>query len=84
VGGSETVGPQYFQTMRIPLVHGRDFDERDQEDARGVVIINETMAQRYWPKGDALGRRLKLTQDWLEIDCGRTIWRARHDNASAI
>jgi len=63
----ETVGPQYFQTMRIPFVHGRDFDERDQEDARGVVIINETMARRYWPGGEALGRRLKLTKDWLEI-----------------
>jgi macrolide transport system ATP-binding/permease protein len=63
----ETVGPQYFQTMRIPFVHGRDFDERDQEDARGVVIINETMARRYWPGGDALGRRLRLTKDWLEI-----------------
>ncbi len=63
----ETVGPQYFQTMRIPFVHGRDFDERDQEGARGVVIIDETMARRYWPGGDALGRRLKLTKDWLEI-----------------
>ena len=50
-----------------PFVHGRDFDERDQEDARGVVIINETMARRYWPGGDAVGRRLKLTKDWLEI-----------------
>jgi predicted permease len=63
----ETVGPHYFQTMRIPFVHGRDFDERDQEDAPGVAIINETMARRYWPRGDALGRRLKLTKDWLEI-----------------
>jgi macrolide transport system ATP-binding/permease protein len=63
----ETVGPLYFQTMRIPFVHGRDFDERDQEGARGVVIINETMARRYWPGGDALGRRIKLTKDWLEI-----------------
>jgi predicted permease len=63
----ETVGPQYFQTMRIPLVHGRDFDERDRENAHRVVIINETMARRYWPKGGALGRRLQLTSDWLEI-----------------
>ncbi len=63
----ETVGPQYFQTMRIPFVHGRDFEERDQEGAPGVVIINETMARRYWPGGDALGRRLKLTKDWLVI-----------------
>jgi macrolide transport system ATP-binding/permease protein len=63
----ETVGPQYFQTMRISFVHGRDFDERDQEGAPGVVIINETMARRYWPGGDALGRRLKLAKGWLEI-----------------
>src|SRR5215469_3054622 len=63
----ETVGPQYFQTMRIPLLHGRDFDERDQESTPGVVIIDETMAQRYWPRGDALGKRLKLTKDWLEV-----------------
>jgi predicted permease len=63
----ETVGPNYFQTMRIPLAHGRDFDERDREQSQRVVIINETMAQRYWPKGDALGRRLKVKDDWLEI-----------------
>jgi len=63
----ETVGPQYFQTMRVPLVRGRDFDKRDQEGAPGVVVINETMARHYWPGGDALGRRLKLAKDWMEI-----------------
>jgi hypothetical protein len=56
----ETTGPRYFQTMRIPLVSRRDFDERDYEGAPGVVIINETMERRYWPPGDALGRRIKL------------------------
>ncbi|MGH9163202.1 MAG: ADOP family duplicated permease, partial [Vicinamibacteraceae bacterium] len=64
----ETVGPHYFQTMRIPLVAGRDFDERDRDGAQRAVIINETMAQRYWPDGDALGRRLKVEDDdWLQI-----------------
>jgi predicted permease len=63
----ETVGPQYFQTMRIPLLRGRDFDEGDRENTHRVVIINETMARRYWPKGGMLGQRLKLTGDWLEI-----------------
>lgn len=63
----ETVGPLYFETMRIPLLRGRDFDERDQDSAPGVVIINETMAQRYWPQGDALGKRLKLTKGWLQV-----------------
>jgi len=63
----ETVGPLYFQTMRIPLLQGRDFDERDQESASGVVIVNETMAQRYWPGDNALGKRLKLTKGWLQV-----------------
>src|SRR5258708_23721875 len=53
--------------MRTPLAHGRDLDERDRERSKGVVIINETRARRYWPKGDALGQRLKLTNGWLEI-----------------
>src|SRR5439155_8818688 len=63
----ETVGPKYFRTLRISLLHGRDFEERDNERSPGVVIINETLAQRYWPKGDALGKRLKLAKGWLEI-----------------
>ena len=63
----ETVGPHYFQTMRIPMVTGRDIDERDNERAPLVVVVNETMAHRYWPNGSALGRRLKLTNDWLEV-----------------
>ncbi|MPZ21654.1 MAG: FtsX-like permease family protein [Luteitalea sp.] len=63
----ETVGPDYFQTMRIPLVRGREFDERDRDDTQRAVIINETMAQRYWAGGDALGRRLNVEGEWLEI-----------------
>jgi predicted permease len=63
----ETVGPKYFQTMHIPFVRARDFDERDQEGAPGVKITNGTMARRCWPGGDALGRRLKLTKDWLVV-----------------
>lgn len=63
----ETVGPDYFRTMGIPLVAGRDMDERDREGTQRVVVINETMAQRFWPRGDALGRRVKVADHWLEI-----------------
>ncbi len=63
----DTVGPHYFQTMRIPLVQGRDFDERDREGTHRVVIINETTAERYWPGGGALGSRLSMGSEWLEI-----------------
>src|SRR5262249_16574306 len=51
----------------IPLVHGRDVDDRDDERGRRVVVINETMARRFWPGGDAIGRRVKLADNWLEI-----------------
>ncbi|MBA2340007.1 MAG: ABC transporter permease [Pyrinomonadaceae bacterium] len=52
------VGTRYLQTMRIPIVHGRDFTEQDREGAKGAVIINETMARRYFSGQDPIGKRL--------------------------
>lgn len=54
------VSPHYFDAMRIPLLEGRDFTERDDTNAAPVVVINEALAQRYWPGQSALGRRLTL------------------------
>jgi hypothetical protein len=57
--------------MGIQLARGRDFTEHDNERAQGAVVINETMARRFWPGPDpveaAMGKRLKLGKDWLEI-----------------
>ncbi len=53
------VSPHYFTVMRIPLLAGRDFTEHDDESAPGVAIINETMARRFWPGLDPLGRKFK-------------------------
>ena len=51
----------YFQTMGIPLLRGRVFEQPDAiESAPPVIIINETMAQRYWPNDEAVGKRLKF------------------------
>jgi len=51
----------YFQTMGIPLLHGRLFEQADTiENAPPVIIINEAMARRYWPQQDPIGRRLKF------------------------
>jgi len=50
----------YFQTMGVPLVRGRDFEETDDGRAMPVVIINETMARQYWSGEEVVGKRLKL------------------------
>ena len=63
----ETVGPHYFHTMRIPLLQGRDFEDRDHEQSAGVVIINETMARRFRATRNAIGGRLKVGKGWLQI-----------------
>jgi predicted permease len=57
---NRTVSPEYFKTLRIPLRAGRYLDDHDVAGAPLVAVINETMAQRYFPGGDALGRRFKI------------------------
>jgi putative ABC transport system permease protein len=57
------IGSSYFETLRIPLLGGRDFTERDDAGRPGVVIINETMARRFWPGEDPVGRRFRLAGD---------------------
>jgi predicted permease len=52
------VAPQYFETMRIPIVRGRSFTDADRADSLPVVIVNETFARRYWPGSDPLGKRV--------------------------
>jgi macrolide transport system ATP-binding/permease protein len=58
-----TVGPRYFETTGIPVLAGREFNRQDAEGAPPVVIINETMARRFWTGPQAaLGRRLRLVE----------------------
>ena len=52
----------YFATMGIPLLRGRDFSGSDNSSAPPVAIINQTMARRFWPDQDALGKRLTLVR----------------------
>ena len=53
------IDQNYFRTMGIPLLRGRYFTEQDNDESHGVVMINQTMARRYWPDEDAVGRRLQ-------------------------
>ncbi len=63
--------PGYFGVLGIPLRAGRNLSEQDNEGQPGAVVINETMARRYWPKENALGKRIRLGPNtkapWLEI-----------------
>jgi macrolide transport system ATP-binding/permease protein len=58
-----SVGPGYFETMQIPIVRGREFAATDTNDAQKVVIVNETMARRYWTGRDALGGGVQIGKD---------------------
>jgi predicted permease len=54
------VAPDYFRTMGMTLVSGREFTELDKEGAPGVAVINETMARQYWPGENQLGKKITL------------------------
>jgi predicted permease len=58
-----TVSPGYLETLGIPLRRGRDFANTDTAGAPLVVVVNETMAARFWPGEDALGKRFKFFGD---------------------
>ncbi|MDQ3253728.1 MAG: ABC transporter permease [Acidobacteriota bacterium] len=62
------VGPEYHQTMGIPLVQGRGFTEQDRVGAPGVVIINEAMARRFFAGQNAIGKRLRLSTEGPSLE----------------
>ncbi len=55
---ARVAGPGYLRTMGIPVLRGRDIDERDVEGAPLVALINNTLAQKMWPGQDPIGRRV--------------------------
>jgi putative ABC transport system permease protein len=57
------VHPDYFQTMRIPIVAGRAFTDRDSSESTPVIIISQLMAQQMFPSGEPLGRRIRSWRD---------------------
>ena len=58
--GRNVVDDGYWRVLRTPLVRGRVFDERDTNSSPGVMVINETMARRYWPNQDPIGKTVHL------------------------
>ena len=56
--------PGYFRAMRIPLLRGRAFTDADREGAPRVVLVSRSLARRYFPDGDVLGRRIATGEEW--------------------
>ena len=72
VASARSVTPGYFDTVGTRLLRGRDFEERDDPSALPVAIVEESLARRYWPDGNAVGRQMRLgnlssTNPWLTI-----------------
>jgi predicted permease len=61
------VGPDYFRTMGIPLVSGREFTRADDERAALVAVVNETMAAKYWSGRNPIGERVKVKDRWMRV-----------------
>lgn len=60
IGMYDYVDPQYFSTLRIALLQGRNFAESDNATSPRVAIVNQEMARRFWPNEDALGKRFRM------------------------
>ena len=61
------ISEDYFKTLGIPIVSGREFMRIDDENAPPLAIVNETMAAKYWPGKDPVGQRLKVKDRWLQV-----------------
>jgi len=58
-----TVSTDYFSTMGVPLLRGRNFTEADDENSQYVAIVSEAMAKQFWPDKDPIGHQFQMTSD---------------------
>ena len=68
--GADAVSPAFFDVLRTPLRRGRVFDSRDRETSPPVAIVNDALVREYFPRGDPLGRRIRIpggNMPWLTV-----------------
>jgi putative ABC transport system permease protein len=53
------IAPDYFHTLQVPILRGREFSDTDTASSEKVVVVSETLAKRYWPNEDPIGKRLR-------------------------
>jgi predicted permease len=73
----------YFDTMRIQLVSGRAFTKDDRAESRPVAVIDQTLARRFWPDGDAVGHQLRWVRTGDLIDIVGIVAAVRHYGLTA-
>ena len=61
------VSPDYFHTLGIPVISGRDFATSDADTSAPVAIVSRALAQRYWPNVSPIGKRLRLRDTWMRV-----------------
>jgi putative ABC transport system permease protein len=59
----QMVSPDFFRTLQIPLVQGRDFTARERSDSQKVIIVDQELAEKYWPGQSAIGKVINLVND---------------------
>jgi predicted permease len=62
-----SVGPGYLETLRTPLISGRDFTAQDNEAGQPVAVVNQAFVDRYWPGHDAIGKRVQMDGRWYTV-----------------
>ena len=73
-----TATPNYFETIGIPFIKGRLFDDHDQPNTPPVVIINQTMARRFWANEDPIGKQVRSVQDGTMATVIGVVGDAKH------
>lgn len=72
IGRYRVCTPDYFRTMGIPVLKGRAFNDQDKPGAPLVIIVNETLAKKYWPNEEAVGKRMRVAgplkeYPWMQV-----------------
>jgi len=65
--GTNTVSPDFFETLGVSLLNGRDFNDQDSNSSPRVVVVNETFARTFFPNQDPVGRKLKVMRRGGEL-----------------
>jgi putative ABC transport system permease protein len=72
---NRVISPGYFQAMGMTLLEGRDFTERDNKEAQGAIIINQSMARIFFPNENPLGKRINVGTPEETSFYGKPVWR---------